>query len=401
MMEAVLALLAGTLAGIITGLTPGVHINLVATLLLAVSPALLAFTSPVTLVVFIIAMSITHTFLDAIPSIFLGAPDADTVALLPGHRLLFEGKGHEAVRLTTEGSLLCLLLGVLLTPAFLWLFPRAYDVLRDAIGWILLAIVLWLLYRERGPHNKFWSAFTFVTAGILGLIVLGTESLNEPLLPLLSGLFGVSGLLLSLFENAEIPLQRATDQLHASPKEAAHAVSMGTIAGATIALLPGLGPAQAAIMSTALFKSRGIIGYLLLVGGINTVNFLISLVTMHTLQKARNGAMAVALELIQSVTLGELLFYTAVCLVVGGLATLLTLWLTRIFSGFLAKVNYRMVCIGVVAFIVLLVALFSGWLGLLILLISTSIGFIPQLMGTGKSHAMGCLLLPVILYFLL
>lgn len=401
-LELAAALFAGTAAGIFTGLTPGVHINLVSVLLLAASPMVLSFVSPLFLAVFIIAMAITHTFLDAIPSIFLGAPDADKVlAVLPGHKLLLEGKGHEAVRLTTEGSLLCLLLGTLLAPAFVIAFPWTYQLLKDWIGWILLAIVSWLILRESDLNKRFWSAFTFLTAGILGIIVLGNMTLHEPLLPLLSGLFGVSGLLLSLSENTELPKQHVTDQLHPSRTESIQAVSAGTLAGAAISLFPGLGPAQAAIMSGVVFRNLGTLGYLLLVGGINTVNFLISLVTMHTLQKARNGAMVAVLEIIESVTLQELVLYLAVCVIVGGLATVLTLRLARVFGALISRVNYRVLCGTMITFIACLVLLFSGWFGMLVLVVSTSIGLVPSLTNTGKNHAMGCLLLPVILYFLL
>ena len=105
--QLLLSIFIGVGAGVITGLTPGIHINLVSALLVGFSGYLLGITSGVSLAVFIIAMGITHTFLDAIPSIFLGAPDEDMVmGVLPGHKLLLEGKGYEAVKLTVIGSLL-------------------------------------------------------------------------------------------------------------------------------------------------------------------------------------------------------------------------------------------------------------------------------------------------------
>ena len=392
----IFALFAGTFAGIITGLTPGVHVNLVSAVLLASSPILLSYVSPFTVVTFILAMAITHTFLDAIPSTFLGASEEAT---LPAHKLVRGGMGHEAIRLLTEGSLLCLLIGVALAPVFVWIFPKAYALLKNWIGWLLLAIVFWLVIRESGVDKKFWAAFTFLAAGILGIIVLDM-GLKEPLLPLLSGLFGVSGLLLNLFEKVEFPKQRITDQLHPDNASATKALSAGTLAGAAISLFPGLGPSQAATMAGVVFKGLGNLGYLVLAGGINTVNFLVSLVTMYTLQKARNGAMVVALELVQSVSFRDLLLYLTIAIIVGGLATLLTLSLARVFSRILARVNYRMICAGVIALILTLVTVFSGIIGLFILVLSTSVGLIPQLTQTGKSHAMGCLLLPVILFFL-
>ncbi len=108
--EILIALTLGTCFGIITGLIPGVHINLISLLLVSFSAVLLIFLSPLALGVFIIAMAITHTFLDSIPGIYLGAPDADqALNVLPGHRLLLKGLGHCAVLYTTIGSLFSLI----------------------------------------------------------------------------------------------------------------------------------------------------------------------------------------------------------------------------------------------------------------------------------------------------
>ena len=97
----------------------GIHINLVALLLFISSGFLLQFTTAEVLVVFIISMAITHIFLDFIPSIFLGAPEESTaLSVLPGHSMLLEGKGYEAVRLTTFGSYAGLIIMIIITPPF-------------------------------------------------------------------------------------------------------------------------------------------------------------------------------------------------------------------------------------------------------------------------------------------
>src|SRR3989344_2969649 len=115
-----LALLLGILAGIITGLLPGIHINLVSAFLVASSAFLLAFLSPVSIIIFIVAMTITHTFLDFIPSVFLGAPDDDSVlAVLPGHEMLLKGKGHEAIILTLYGGIIGIILILIFTQFFI------------------------------------------------------------------------------------------------------------------------------------------------------------------------------------------------------------------------------------------------------------------------------------------
>ena len=390
------------MAGIVTGLIPGVHVNLVSIILLSISPALLNYTTPIVLACFIISLSITHSFLDTIPSIFLGAPEADTaMAVLPGHLLLLQGLGYEAVKLTVIGSLLCLLLGLLLVPLFIFAVPRIYLFLQPFIGWILTFIVIFLILREKGLNKKFWSFFIVLVSGVLGIIVLNAENIQQPLFPMLSGIFGVSMLAVSLQQKVVLPKQRVTEMIHLEKGETAKALVAGTLSGGLVSIFPGLGAAQAAVLSSVFFKDIAAYSYLVLVGGINTVNFLLSLVTFYTLEKARNGAVIVVLEILHNINLNTLLIFLTAALITGGVATILALNLTRVFSAIISKVPYHWLCIGVILFIITLVFYFSGFIGLLVLIISTSIGLIPPIVGIGKNHGMGCLLIPVILFFLL
>jgi len=45
---------------------------------------------------------------------------------------------------------------------------------------------------EKGIDKKFWALAVFLMAGILGIIDLTMPNLKQPLFPMLSGLFGVS-----------------------------------------------------------------------------------------------------------------------------------------------------------------------------------------------------------------
>ena len=87
------ALFFGVMLGSLTGLIPGFHVNNVALILLALSPALLDLGIPLASVAAIIVSTGTvHTFLNYIPSALIGAPDGDTaLSLLPGHRMLLSG----------------------------------------------------------------------------------------------------------------------------------------------------------------------------------------------------------------------------------------------------------------------------------------------------------------------
>jgi len=401
-LEFLIAVLLGISAGIVTGLIPGIHINLVSLLVVSLSAFLLKFVSLPFLGVFIISMAITHTFLDILPAIFLGAPDADTaLGVLPGHRLLLQGQGYEAVKLTVIGSLSSLILALILIPLFIIIVPNIYDTIQPYIGLLLIVVVIYMILIEKGMNGKFWSFFVFLAAGILGIIVLTMPNLNQPLFPLLSGLFGLSMLVVSLFNKVEIPKQRITDTIKLGKLENARALAAGTLSGSFVSFFPGLGPAQAAIIGSQIMGKLNTYAFLILIGSINTVNMAVSLVSLHTINKARNGAVLAIRELLTTIDLNLLILFLAAALLAGGIATFLALFLSRFFIKIIEKVNYSILCISVITLITILVFYFSSWLGLLILLIATAIGIVPNIVNVKRSHAMGSLMLPVILFFIL
>lgn len=393
--ELFLAVVTGVCIGIFTGLTPGIHINLVAVIMVSLSPLLLNYVSAIFLATIIVSVGITHTFLDAIPSIFLGAPDADTVmAVLPGHKLLLEGLGWDAVRLTVVGSLLCLMLCIVFIPFFIFAFPFLFEHLKNYIGYLLVVLLGFIIFKDK---SKLWALLVFIFSGFLGLIVLNCD-MNQPLFSMLSGMFGISSLLLSLFNKDEIPLQMNDEYVKLGKMEYLKSLAGGVFAGSFITLFPGIGPAQAAALSNAIFKVEEY-SYLVLVGGLNTVNFIISLVTVFAINKARNGAIVSMMEILPNMSLARLGVFSAAALIAGGIATILTLKIAKAFSLMIEHVNYKILTIVIICFITSLAFYFSGFFGLLVLLISTAVGIVPQVTGCCRSNAMGCLLLPVLLFY--
>lgn len=400
--QILIAILIGVSFGVFTGLTPGIHINLISIILLSLSGYLLGFTTPVVLCVFIIAMSVTHTFLDTIPSVFLGAPDAETaLSVLPGHKLLMQGKGYEAVKLTVIGSLLSLITTAILIPIALPVLPVFYSHIEPYMGEILIGVVIFMLLKEQGIDKKIWGFIVFVLSGILGMIVFSIPNLEQPLFPMLSGLFGVSMLLTSLADNAEIPKQEITETIEVSPINKVKAVLAAVFSGSLTGIFPGLGSATAAIIAMQIVGEMGMFAFMILIGGINTVNFVFSIATFYTMQKARNGAIVAVLEIIESISIREMWLFLAAALVAGGIATFLACYITRGFSFLISKINYKALCISIILLILILTVYFSGAVGFLVLLTSTALGIMPAQIGVKRSDAMGCLLLPVILYFIL
>ena len=394
-----LALLLGITIGIITGTLPGLHVNLIAVIVLSLSPLLLQLASPLLLAVFLISLAITHTFLDALPSIYLGAPDeSQALNVLPGHRLLLRGKGHLAILWITFGSFGSLLLSILLLPLFIFLMKIISSWAQVIVVYLLLGIVLFLLWKEQ---KKIPAFCIFLLAGTLGILVFDLP-LQQPLFPLLSGLFGCSLLLMSLLKKTNIPAQNINFNNSKFPlKKNLALISGASFSGFLAAFLPGVSTSQVAVFGAAVLKKMGDVGFLTFVGGVSTANMLISLGTLYALEKARNGAIVAVQELLPKVQLQEVLLFSGVALTAGGIACMATLWLSKKFCKILPKINYPLLIKFVLCFIALLVLFIDGPLGILVLAVATALGIMATSWGIAKHHLMGCLLVPVILYFIL
>ena len=96
-LEVLFFILLGIVFGVLTGLIPGVHPNLIVLTI----PILMALNlEPLVLLAFIVSLAVTNSITDFIPSILLGAPDSgNELSILPGHRLLMQGLGYQAVKL--------------------------------------------------------------------------------------------------------------------------------------------------------------------------------------------------------------------------------------------------------------------------------------------------------------
>ena len=397
-----IAVLLGCMMGVVTGITPGLHINLVAVILLSVSPFLLAYTNLMAVAAFILAMSITHTFTDFISATYLGAPSDDTaMAMLPAHRMLLKGMAHEAIKLAVVGSLLCLIITILISPLLIFSVPVVFAFLKDYVGWILVAILMFMVFREKNKEKIPWNLLVVSLSGTLGIIALNMPGLEDPLLPMFSGLFGISVLLLSLNKKTSLPEQRFTETIETDKKETAKAVASGIFSGSLVSIFPGLGPAQAAVLSSQITSKLKEYSYLVLVGGINTVSMIMSLITFLTIEKARNGSIAVVQQMVGSIDAKILLLFFSIALLAGGIATFLTMYTSRIFSILINKVNYNLLTGFIIVFVFSLVFYFSGFIGLSVLAVATLIGLIPNIKELNRSNLMACLLVPIILMSLL
>ncbi|MBS3071364.1 tripartite tricarboxylate transporter permease [Candidatus Pacearchaeota archaeon] len=394
--ELIIALIIGVMAGTFTGLFPGIHINLVATLL--ISSSLISLVSPLTAVIFIVAMSITHTFLDFIPSIYLGAPQEDSfLSILPGHQLLKEGRGHEAVVLTLYGSIFALPVILIFTPIFVFILPMIYGLVALIMPFILIFISLFLIFRE---ENIFSSFLVFALSGLLGLLTFNLP-IKEPLMPLLTGLFGVSALFISIKNKSGMEKQKelSLKEIKLTKNEFGKACSAAIISSPFCSFLPGIGSGHAAVIGSELIEQNNK-SFLFLVGSLNTIVMGLSFVTAYVIQKTRTGSATIIQEILTKITFQNLMVILLIIILSSLFAFFIGLYISKKASTVLNKISYRLLSIVTLVVLISLTLIFSNFLGLTVLITGASIGAFCILSNSRRINLMGCLLIPTIIYYL-
>jgi putative membrane protein len=391
LIQFLISIIAGIVAGTITGLIPGIHINLVGTILISLSLTILSKIDSIYLAVFITAVAITHTFVDFIPSIFLGCPDTETeLSILPGHELLKDGRGYEAVMLAVYGGLAAVFLLPLLAFPLSFLFSNIYDLIVSKMFWILLITFSILIFTEK---RKFAALFVFLISGLFGLCALNLE-LNEPLLPMLTGLFGSSLLILSIKNKTQIPEQKIS-----SPgKKIIKPVLSSVIASPLCGFLPGLGSGQAAVLGN-LFSKGDKERFLTLIGSTNILVMGFSFISLYAISKTRTGAAAAVKEILGNLS-GEVLILILLAILISGIISFfVTKFLAGVLSKKITRIDYSKLSIATLIFLIIIVFAISGFLGLLVLIASTLLGIFCNSLNVKKTNMMGCLLLPTIIYY--
>lgn len=399
-LEIILALILGIILGAITGIIPGIHINLVSALLLSFSTALISSNlgiQPIFLVVFLISMATTHIFVDFIPSIFLGAPDQDDTALsiLPGHEMLNKGKAQEAVMITSCGCILGILLIIILTPLFYFFLASIYPYAQRIMPFILILVCFYLIYFEK--NSRLWAFIIFILSGFLGLASINLP-IKESLLPLFTGLFGVSSIITSIGKKEKIPTQKiiALKNIKIPKKGLIKTTLASLIASPMCSFLPGMGSGQAAVIGSQIIEDLDRKDFLFLLGSINIIVTALSFVTLYSINKARTG-IAVAIGDLITLTPTYLFIITGAIIVSGIISFFLTLNLAKVFTKIINAINYRKLSWFVLILLVAIVLFFSGLLGIILMIISTLVGLTCIYAGVRRTHLMGCLIIPAII----
>ena len=301
----------------------------------------------------------------------MGAPEADTaLAVLPGHVLLMEGRGAEAIRLSAIGSAGAVIVSLIMAIPMAYFFLKIYGILNDYIGWILVLIVVIMIATENGEYVegqgslahlkfKFYALLLFFISGFLGVFAFDNTILMQPLvkfgepsilLPLLSGLFGASMLVISLMTKSELPPQQKNCMFVLPRKRIIRGMVTGTAAGSFVAWLPGVSSAVGTLLARLFVReekdSMSSKEFMVSISSANTANAIFSLIALFIIGKARSGAM-VAIDQLVNVSEWDysiIILLLIVIIYVSAISYFTTIYLGDRISGFLSRINYSKLC---------------------------------------------------------
>ena len=415
------AILGATLASLLA-CVPALHVYNVAGLAVLASARLAGvIPSGEALAMFLLGMVTGYATLNTVPSIFFSAPDDSTAfVVLPGQKYLMQGRGYEAAALTGVGGLGGLIAVVAFSPLASSVFPTLHAIVSPHLGWILSAIIAFMLMSEwpkggdraRTPLGRLAEAWTglgaglltFALSGLLGFVlmyrnVVPSEVAFQNLLPAFVGLFAIPGVIQNLVARTQVPQQHIGASLDLTPSLLARGVFAGLLGGGFAAFFPivtggigGLlaGHATAQRDDRLFILSQGASKAVYYVGG-----FLLFFVPGLGLTR---GGMAWMLSTIYAPGTPQV-YFTAVAAVAcaGAVSFFLLLGLSRAAISLLGRVDYHWISAATLALLLTLVLALTGPGGLLAALAATGIGLIPVAFGCRKMNCMGVLLVPITL----
>ena len=391
-----LAFIAGGIGlGTVSGLIPGLHVNTLAILLASIAPRIPA--DPHLVGAALLAAGVVHSFLDIVPTLAIGVPDAAlAVSALPGHRLVLGGRGREALRLSALGSGGAILTAVILGAPITWGMTHIAPVLIDHIGLVLATVALVMVLTEHTNRARFGALLAIGASGLLGLLTLDLETGGvlpggDMLLPLLSGLFGVPILILAA-RGGGIPPQTGTE-LATDPRTFGNWTLLGATAGAIVAYIPGVSAAVAAVIAfVGLPGEAGDRGFIVTVSGVNTANTVFALFALIALGAPRTGVLVAFEEAKLPPNLPLLLVSI---LAAAAVAVVLVPTLGDRYFDLVGTVDNRRLSVGVGILLGVLAWVFTGPLGVLVLGVASLIGWIPVRFDSKRVHLMGVLFVPL------
>ena len=393
-LQLILWIFLGCLAGIFTGLAPGMHVNTIAAIATAIPVENRLGTA-----LMIAGMSIVHCFADFIPSILLGAPKEESfLAAMPGHRMLMKGKGFLAVKLAVSGALFAGIISLLFVPVFVLFVSKSEKIIEGIIPFALALVIALMILNEKSTGKKITAIAIICLSGILGVLVLRGNIVANPLFACISGFFGSAGIIEAIRKKSVLPEQEISNEKTGN-KTVFQGSLLGFLAGSFVAIFPAMGNNQAAFILQKIFGKIGAKKFLVLLGASSVANVVFGFAGMLAWEKTRNGSAAAVSSLVE-ISMENFLLVMFACAVALGFGFLATIAIAKFFVKRMKKINYEKINWAILAVLCALVALLSNAFGIVAFVSATAIGFAAVSAKVKRTNCMAFLMIPALLFYL-
>ncbi|MDO8428102.1 MAG: tripartite tricarboxylate transporter permease [Candidatus Diapherotrites archaeon] len=372
--------LAGWILGTFTGFIPGIHGNLIAGLLV-----LFFSSSNEYLAMAIISASITHVFSEWISAQLLQWPTETgyLFQVYSNSKTSFQELIHQGF----IAGLLAIIFALGLSSILFFIQP-----ILQTITFHLLILVLGLLIVSAGTWKKTIYTIAIIgLAGILGLIALNSLTFRDPLLPCITGFFGISTLLQELF------LEKMKTKELTSTQWSWKNNAIGTGIGLNIALIPSITIGEQTLAAQEIFGKKKGLNWQNTIACASIASLVASFILAETNNLARTGQSALMKEMLSGKE--NLILILGVILFTLGLSYLSHSFFAKKISAGMQNFPVKLFSVISLIFLIAINFILGSWLGLFLLIISTSIGLLPLLTGTHRSSCMSFLLIPTLIFY--
>jgi len=419
--ELLLWSLAGVLFGAVISWIPGFHIFNIMALLVAVF-GVGSIMPTDAFPFFAIGSIVAYAYVSAISSVYFSVADESAVFLLfPTQRYLLLGRGHEAVLLyllgAVSGTLILVLSALFIFPKVL---PPIYQATSPYITYFLVAIVLFMFMSEwpkegdrgRSPWNRLWLAWrqilagiaVFFISGILGFAVMNTNLLPTTsaytrLTPMFIGFFGMSWVLLNILSNPPMLEQVPDDKVESSVYNILKASFGGALGGTIAAVYPIITGGMGALVAGHMTSQRGDDAFIIS-QGVNRVIYYVgafTLLFLPNLRLTRGAAAWLVSSVYTPKSYSEYLAAVGVILLAAGISFLFTYYISKVIARSFKVVHIQKMSYIVAVILIAISYILTGWMGVVVLLVSTAIGMMAAAFNTRRSYCLGGLILPVLI----
>ncbi len=379
------AFLAG-LALSVLGLFPIIHPNLVL--------SLVHFGGPLERGVFAAALASAHLAFAVFAGIVFLIPSQAAV-LSPISKGSSERAIADAVKASVRAFAAATALSIVLAPFSMAIFPAIAGAVRPIAPFLVIGVVASFVIREKAVRGAVAGLFIFSLAAAVGFISLNSAIAREPLLPLLTGLFGLPALI-AAGKNQEAGAAAGGE---ARP---AH-IAAGTVAGGLSGFLPAMTPA---FLTSAAFLAVGenAGAFLAVNASVVAAKNFFDFANAFSIGRARSGPAAVALEASDGAGVGGEGAYEAAVLAAAAAGAFIACGAIAAaaprLAKFAAKAHSKNASAAIATAVVAGVLALEGTGGLAIMAGACAVGLLGTALGVRPAYCSGALIGPSLIYSL-